>query len=301
MILAGIPAYNEEKTIARVILLTRKEVDMVVVCDDGSQDMTADIAEKLGAVVIKHDKNLGYGAAIRSIFQKGRELNADLVLTIDSDGQHSPEEIPRLLKPIQDGEADIVIGSRFLSKSDDGIPAYRRFGIKIITKMSNGSIKGKISDGQSGFRAYNRYAIQNLRLLENGMGASAEILMKASEQGFRIVEVPIGVKYEGVETSTHNPFTHALSVIATILKLIVEERPLFYLGIPGSVLFFAGAGLGIIFYYNYVTPPGHFLPGILFSSIALTLVGSLTLFAAVTLYAILRLTQKIQSNLKEDS
>lgn len=90
MIVAGIPAYNEEKTIAKVILLAQKHVDVVVVCDDGSQDLTADIAQRLGAIVIRHEKNRGYGAAVQALFEKARALNADLLLTLDADGQHDP-------------------------------------------------------------------------------------------------------------------------------------------------------------------------------------------------------------------
>ena len=114
LIVASIPAYNEEKTIARMILLAKKYVDMVVVCDDGSTDMTAKIAENMGAGVLRHKRNAGYGAAIKSLFGRARELGADIMITLDGDGQHDPNEIPLLLKPITEGIADIAVGSRFL-------------------------------------------------------------------------------------------------------------------------------------------------------------------------------------------
>lgn len=290
MIVAGIPAYNEEKTIARVVLLTQKHVDKVIVCDDGSTDFTADIAERLGALVIRHGKNSGYGAAIQSLFQKARMLDTDVFLTIDGDGQHSPEEIPRMIKAIQDEEADIVIGSRFLDEKKGQVPAYRRFGVKLITKMSNGNSKNKISDGQSGFRAYNRKAIQSLELLEHGMGVSAEILLKARDKGLKIIEIPATIKYEGLDTSTHSPWRHGLNVITTILRLVVEERPLFYLGIPGTVLFLGGLAFGFNFYFNYVS--GRFLSNDLFVALALILFGSLALMTAVNLFAIIRLSER---------
>ena len=211
MIIAGIPAYNEEKTIAKVILIAQKHVNAVVVCDDGSQDMTSDIAQGLGAIVIKHERNKGYGAAIRSILNKARTLNADLLLTLDADGQHDATEIPKLIQPILEGKADVVIGSRFLLRNNK-MPLYRRLGVKVLTKMTNGGNNGDgITDAQCGLRAYNRKALESLILDEDGMGISAEALMKANALGLVITEVPVEVSYEGLETSTHNPVKHGLT------------------------------------------------------------------------------------------
>ena len=281
MIVAGIPAYNEEKTIAKVILLAQRHVDKVIVCDDGSIDLTADIAQKMGAVVIRHSKNLGYGTAIQSLFDRARTLEADVMLTLDADGQHNPDEIPKLLKPVQGGEADIVIGSRFLEGTNSEIPRYRRVGIKLITKMSNGTLEGKISDAQSGFRAYNEKAIQTLELQENGMGLSAEVLLKAGEHNLKVKEVPIGTSYKGIDASTYNPVRHGLNVIAAILKLILYKKPLQFLGIPGTILFLLGVVIAIMFYHNYyfVWPP-RFIPIVFFSALALILAGTLAIFIA---------------------
>ena len=96
-IVAAIPAYNEEKTIARVILLSQRYVDRIVVCDDGSSDMTALIAERMGADVIRHEGNKGYGAAISNLFMVARKLNVDILVTLDADGQHNPEQIPQII------------------------------------------------------------------------------------------------------------------------------------------------------------------------------------------------------------
>jgi glycosyltransferase involved in cell wall biosynthesis len=290
VIIAGIPAYNEEKTIAKVVLLTQKHVDKVIVCDDGSTDFTGDIAERLGAIVIRNEKNLGYGAAIQSLFEKARALDADVFLTLDGDDQHDPEEIPRMIKELESREADIVIGSRFLSADKNNIPTYRRYGVKLITKMSNGGNGNKVSDAQSGFRAYNKKAIYNLELLENGMGVSAEILMRARDEGLKITEVPATIRYKDLDTSTQNPLRHGLNLIVTILRLVVEERPLVYLGIPGTVLFLSGLVIGFNFYFNYIA--GHFLPNDLFAAAFLILLGSLALMTAVNLYAIIRLSER---------
>lgn len=290
MIIAGIPAYNEEKTIARVVLLAQKHVDMVVVCDDGSSDFTAEIAQRLGAVVMRHERNMGYGAAVKTLFKKAKEMNADILLTLDADGQHDANEIPGLIQPIAEDKADVVIGSRFINPSNN-VPSYRRWGIRFLTKLSNGYKKRELSDAQSGFRAYNKKSIQELKLLENGMGVSAEILLKAREKGLRIAEVPVQVNYRGLETSTHNPIRHGLSVLSTIIRLVVEERPLFYLGVPGIVLLCIGLGFGIWTLQLFAIEK-RIVTNVALASLAFSLIGIFTLFTAITLYAILRLTQK---------
>ena len=289
MIIAGIPAYNEENSIAKVILLAQKHVDAVVVCDDGSQDLTADIAEKLGAIVVKHEKNMGYGAAIQTLFEKARALNADLLLTVDADGQHDAKEIPKLIRPILERKADIVIGSRFLQQNRD-MPLYRRFGIKVLTKMTNRSReKDTLTDAQCGFRAYNRKAIESLVLDEDGMGVSAEVLLKAGANALVVTEVPVEVQYKGLETSTHHPLKHGLGVISTIIKLVVEERPLLYLGIPGAALLSLGLffGLWTIQLY-YISEPHRIATNVALASVSFTLIGIFFIFTAITLYAILR-------------
>jgi len=288
LIIACIPAYNEEKTIAKVVMLAQKHVDMVVVCDDGSKDLTADIAQRLGATVIRHDGNSGYGAAIQSLFRKARELDADVMVTLDADGQHNPEETPRLIQPILDGEADIVLGSRFLGGHNDA-PAYRRFGIKLITKLSKRS--RKFSDALCGFRAYSRKAVESLNLNETGMGVSAEILLETEERGLRVTEIPVLVRYKGLDTSTHNPLRHGVSVITSIVRIVVEEKPLFYLGIPGAVFLVVGMFFGSWMLQIYASR-GYIETNIALASIAFVLIGLFVIFTAITLYAISRLARK---------
>lgn len=291
MIVAGIPAYNEEKTIARVVLMAQRHADVVVVCDDGSQDLTAEIAQKLGALVIRHERNMGYGAAIQSLFRKAQQLDADLLLTLDADGQHDAEDLPRLVQPILENKADVVIGSRFLQQNSD-MPLYRRLGIKVITKLANESGgKNAITDGQCGFRAYNRKAIGGLMLDEDGMGVSAESLFKAKALGLVVTEVPVEVHYKGLETSTHNPLKHGLGVISALVRLVVEEKPLIYLGIPGVALLCIGAFFGLWAVQLYATYR-YVVTNIALASLAFTMIGIFCIFTAITLYAILRATKK---------
>ena len=225
----GIPAFNEEKNIASIITKLKKISDSIIVCNDGSSDMTEEIAKEMGVIVISHDKNIGYGAAIRSLFEKAREMELDSLITFDADNQHRIEDINSVFQPINEGTADIVIGSRFLDEQTDGIPNYRKVGIKLITKVTNLSIKEKLTDSQSGFRAYNKKALKEILVSDEGMGVSTEILIKGSDLGLKIAEVPIKVYYEG-ETSTHHPVSHGTSVIVSTLKFTSISHPLKFWG-----------------------------------------------------------------------
>jgi glycosyltransferase involved in cell wall biosynthesis len=241
-IIVGIPAFNEEKNIAVLIIQLKKIADKIIVCNDGSTDLTSKIAEELGATVINHEKNLGYGAAIRSIFLKSKDLDGDILVTFDADGQHRIEDINRVINPIINGESDLVIGSRFLDESAKEVPRYRKAGIKLITKITNATIKKQLTDSQSGFRAYSKKVLNELNPSELGMGISTEILIKASAKNFRISEVPIKIVYDG-DTSTHNPISHGSSVLLSTIKFTSIEHPLKFYGIP-SMIFFA---IGLLF------------------------------------------------------
>jgi len=246
-VIVGIPAFNEEKNIAVSIIQLKKIADKIVVCNDGSTDLTSKIAEELGATVINHEKNLGYGAAIRSIFLKSKDLDGDILVTFDADGQHRIEDIDKVINPIINGKSDLVIGSRFLDENKKEVPSYRKVGIKVITKITNATIKKQLTDSQSGFRAYSKKILNELNPAELGMGVSTEILIKASAKNFRISEVPIKIIYEG-DTSTHNPISHGSSVLFSTIKFTSIEHPLKFYGIPSVILF----GIGLILTYYSV-------------------------------------------------
>ena len=295
-VVVGIPAFNEEQTIARVILEAQKFADKVIVCDDGSTDYTAKIAESLGADVIRHVKNGGYGASIRSLFERAHEYNADVFVTLDADGQHEPNEIPFVIKPIVEDKADVVIGSRFVDENGTAeMPLYRQLGAKLITKMVNGSAKNGVTDSQSGFRAYSHLALDRLNFFEDGMGASVEILLKASKTDLRIVEVPSTCKYNTgkVETSTENPLTHGIGVVFSLIRLIVEERPLLFLGIPSLLFLLAGAGFGLWMLQIYATQKA-IETNVALASFSFIIIGFFMLSTAITLYAITRIAEKVK-------
>ena len=289
-VIVGMPAFNEEKNLAPLILNIQKLGYTVLVCDDASTDLTSKIAEKLGAIVVKHERNLGYGAAIQSLFTKSRELNADILITFDADGQHDFKDIPKLILPISENKSDIVIGSRFLDDAEKKIPKYRKLGIKIITNVTNSTLKEKITDSQSGFRAYSKNVISKLNISDFGMGVSTEILIKSSSMGFNIMEVPIIIRY-GDETPTHNPVSHGTSVLFSTIKYTSIERPLAFYGIP-SVIFLI---IGIIFSYSaiqYYVEIGRLNPNLALIGASAFLIGIVFFITAILLFSLVSVVRE---------
>jgi len=282
-IVIGIPAYNEEKKIASIILKLKTISQNIIVCDDGSNDLTADIANELGAIVVKHEKNFGYGAAIKTIFLKSQEMKADILVTFDADGQHRIEDIQKVIQPIKNNTADIVIGSRFLENSKN-IPKYRKVGIKAITELTNIASGTKISDSQSGFRAYNQKVLEKIKPIESGMGISTEILIKAHKAGLQIAEVPIIVLYEG-DSSTHHPVSHGSSVIFSTLKYVAIERPLTFYGIPGVI--FLGLGLFFgVWAMKIFSEQGEIITNIAIVGVGGVILGTVLMITATILHSI---------------
>ena len=238
----GIPAFNEEKNIGSIVAKLKKKYDHVIVCDDGSSDMTGIIASSLGAHVVKHEKNLGYGSAIKTIFNEARKISGDVLVTFDADGQHQIAEIDFILQPILENKADIVIGSRFLGKTKN-LPKYRKIGIKTITGLTNVMTGSKITDSQSGFRAYTKKVLDEISPTESGMGISTEILIKASTKEIRITEIPITISYENNKHS-QEPISHGTSVIMSTIKHVAIERPLLYYGVTGLCFLIFGLIFG---------------------------------------------------------
>ena len=285
----GIPAYNEEKNIASIIIKLKKITDSIIVCDDGSSDMTSDISKNLGAIVITHKKNMGYGVAINSIFQKAKELNVDLLVTFDADGQHRVEDVEKVVEPIKNNTADLVIGSRFLDKKSN-VPNYRKIGIKVITKITNASIKKKLTDSQSGFRAYNKQVLSQISPSDTGMGISTEILIKSSSKGLRIMEVPVTILYSG-DTSTHNPVSHGTSVLLSTIKFTSIEHPLKFYGIP-SVIFLIIGGIFTTLAIQYYIDVGRLNSNLTLISGGTVLIGIIFLICAILLYSLVSVVRE---------
>ena len=286
MKIACIPAYNEESNIERLVKSSQNYVDTVIVCDDASTDNTAFMAKKAGAVVISHKTNKGYGAAIISLFNYARENNADVMVTLDGDGQHDPDQIPLLLNTITQHNVDVVIGSRFLNSNTES-PGYRKTGIKIITSAANYGTDLKVSDSQSGFRVYSKNAINEIHPTENGMSVSTEILLKISNKKLSLAEIPITVSYDG-DTSEHNPVSHGVSVLANTIKYVSIKHPLQFYGFPGIVLIGIGIILGGMFLDAYLNEQIIFY-GSLLGSVVLFLLGSILSVTAIILFSMANL------------
>ena len=290
LVIACIPAYNEDASIAKVIISTKPYAQKIIVCDDGSKDMTAVIAVSLGAEVIRHHKNEGYGASLRSLFKVARDLHADVMVTLDADGQHDPACIPNMLTPILNKDADIVIGSRFIGKGSEKIPGYRQNGIKLINRLAKSASYGEITDTQSGLRAYSKQAIELLRLSEYGMGASTEILIKAKENHLRISEVPTVITYDE-RSSCQDPISHGVDVVVSTIKQMSINKPLTFYGVPGLIFMMFGGVFWLVAFQSF-TVTRALSPSVIIIAMSLTIFGLMLTTTAVILWVLVSLVRE---------
>ena len=294
-VVIGIPAFNEEKNIAKIIVKLQKISDEIIVCNDGSTDLTKEISEKMGVEVINHPKNLGYGAGIRSIFLKASKMDTDILVTFDADGQHRIEDIESVIEPILKGDADIVIGSRFLkNENSKNVPKHRKIGIKAITKITDSVTDLKLTDSQSGFRAYRKNILKEIIPSDKGMGVSTEILIKSSKKKFKVKEVPIKILYEG-DTSTHNPVSHGVSVVFSTMKYTSIEHPLKFYGIPG-VIFLAIGLFFVLWTLQSFSETRQIITNISLIGIGSVILGTMLSMTSIMLYSLVSVVRERRSN-----
>jgi len=194
---AVMPAYFEEPRIAEAVLGVFPYVDAVIVVDDGSEDGTAEQARTTEATVLRHSLNRGQGAALRTGTEAALALGADIIVHIDAAGQHDPEAIASLTKPILSGHADIVFGSRFLGMEAEGMPVTRK-ALLMAARQFNALVLGvsrKVSDPQSGFRAMSADAARLIDFQQDRMAHCSEILRLVTRSGLRWQEVPTRIRY----------------------------------------------------------------------------------------------------------
>ena len=245
-VIVGMPLYNEEETVGSVVLQSLSHADEVLCVDDGSSDSSARIAHNVGATVKSHRANKGYGAALKSIFQYALEKDASALVILDSDGQHDPNDIPVLLEPILSGDADFVIGSRFVEGgSGDDMPAYRKLGVKVITAASNLTSDLSIKDTQSGFRAFSRNALDRIKLTQNGMESTLEMLEQCNEYGLAVKEVPTIIRYDVPKGSRFTAMSHGFTVLSYALISLSQKKPFLAFGLPGAGLVTLGSAIGM--------------------------------------------------------
>ncbi|MFA4645920.1 glycosyltransferase family 2 protein [Pyrococcus kukulkanii] len=204
-----IPAYNEGKRIGSVLSKIPDFVDEVIVVDDGSEDNTSEIARSFGANVIRLERNSGKGAALREGIKR---TSGDIIVLMDADGQHNPKEIPKLLEPIVQGNADFVIGKRIVKKGKR--PLIRKLSNWITSTLISLKVGERIEDSQSGFRAVKKEFIP--KITSDRYEVETEILIKAKKLGARIVEVPISTRYD-VETG-HFKLIDIVRFLQTLIK-----------------------------------------------------------------------------------
>ena len=211
-----IPAYNEEKTIGEVVRRAKRHPAQIIVVDDASSDNTSKMALMEGAKVYRHAVNRGLGGALGTGFKIALIENTDILITLDADCQHDPEDIPAIIRPIIDGQADVVIGSRFLSRQD--VPALRRLYNRAGNIVTLALFGVKTTDSQSGFRAFNKKAIESISIKSNRMEVSSEIIKEIGLRNLRMKEIPIKAIYTEYSLSKGQGF---IVGVKTFLKLLI--------------------------------------------------------------------------------
>mgnify|MGYP006283070337 FL=1 len=282
-VLALIPCYNEEATIASIVLKTKKYVDEVLVVDDGSADETVDIAKEVGAIVLTHKKNKGKAAAIKTGFLFALEHHYDYVITLDGDGQHNPKEIPLLLNKMVEDHVDISIGVRFGETTE--MPWWRKIGKRVLDYATSFGNGGFLTDSQSGFRGFNTNALKKItpRLSGDEFSVESEQLIRAHDYGLSVGNAHISCRYNGLgNTSTKGSTSHGFSVLSYVIWLVAEKRPLLFIGVPGFFFVILGLVMGIYTLQVYNQTHIFVIPYAIVVSIFVML-GALAMFMGLVL------------------
>jgi glycosyltransferase involved in cell wall biosynthesis len=274
-IIVIIPAFNEERFIGSVILKLKKFPVDIIVVDDGSTDETVSIAKMAGVVVFSQDINQGKGVALNTGFHAARESSPDVIVMLDADGQHLPDELPQIVKPILTGEADIVVGSRYIQNTSN-TPMIRRWGHRFINLATTLPSGVSVSDSQSGYRAFSRRAFELADFHSSGFSVESEMQFLAHEHGLKVMEIPITIRY--MDKAKRSPFSQGMTVLSGIFKLTGQYRPMLYFGVPGMALLIAGIGWGFIvvqrFEETHVLATGYAMICLLLSIIGLIMLST---------------------------
>ena len=239
-----IPAHNEEASVADVVHGLKRYVDEVIVINDGSTDRTVEFAEKAGARVVSHAMKRGLGLAIRHGYQEALAMGADIVVQIDADGQYTVEDVPKLVKPIIDGEADMMIASRVKGGIED-MPLGKRLGNRIGTFVTRTVSGAKITDAQSGFRAIRAELLRDIQPTSRYTYVQ-EMIICAAKEGWKVAEVPSYFKRRqyGPSRLIGSLFGYLGRAALITFRAVRDYRPMIFFGIPGLLLLLGGLALG---------------------------------------------------------
>ena len=294
-VMVGIPCYNEEVAIGSLVARASQYADRVVVLDDGSTDKTAEVARLVGADVLVHSANCGKGVALRDLFKYAARCGVDILVILDGDGQHNPDDIPKLVQPLMLDEADVVNGSRYLSGDRGKTPRYRRFGqvvLDLITRLGF-SRDVNVTDTQSGFRAFSMKAARTFQFNTDQLAIDSEMLMDAAKAGLRIKEVDISVRYDVGHSSAH-PVAHGVQVLAGVLRNIEFKKPLLAFTVPGLICIGIGVALAVYIvqgFYEWGRVPNG--PAILM--LLVIIVGTFLTLTGIILHSMASLTESLES------
>jgi glycosyltransferase involved in cell wall biosynthesis len=290
-VIAVIPAYNEERYIGSVVLKTRQYVDEVLVVDDGSLDATADIASAAGAKVIRLETNSGKGMALNTGFEAARAMQPKVVVTLDGDWQHCPEQLERVIAPVLKGEADVVIGSRYLEKTSD-VPVQRVLGHMGFGLLINSTSGVSVTDSQSGFRAFSTVALESFTFSSSSFSVESEMQYLAADFQLRVVEVPITIRY--VDKPKRSVIRHGLIVLDGVLRLIGQHRPLLWFGMPAFICLLIGA-VAALYATHQFNSANTLELGMILAAVILLFIGFLALFTGIVLHSMRALKLELRS------
>ncbi len=287
-----IPAFNEERFIGSVVVQAKSYADTVIVVDDGSSDKTADVAAAAGALVVQHETNKGKGVALNAGFSYARNLGADVVVTIDADGQHDAEEIFAVIEPVIRQQADIVIGSRYLVNRSD-VPQHRVWGHWVFNFLTNQVSGTAVTDSQSGFRAFSPRSLEKLSFSSAGFSVESEMQFIAGEHNLKLVEVPITIYYH--DAPKRSVWAHGLVVLNGVMRLAGQYRPLLFFGLSGMMMLMTGIAWGI-WVANIFRTTQQLAVGYALISVMLFIIGNIVLSTGIILHSIRGLLINLAEN-----
>ncbi len=292
-----IPCYNEELTIAEVVQLFRAQLPeaVIYVFDNNSSDQTSEQAQAAGAIVIR-ERRQGKGYVVQSMFQR---VEADIYVLVDGDGELPPEIVHSLIAPVLDGEADMVVGSRFHAQASGQFKRLNRMGNKVAVALLNFIFKTQLTDVLSGYRVFNRKFVKGIPLFGGGFEIETELTIKAVVRRYRVAEVPINVRRRARGSlSKINLFRDGFIILNTILALFRDYQPLTFFGLVGLFLIFAGLLLGLVAIFEVTRIALLFRPAFYASIILLVVAGMISLAVGLILHSIARRSQELEYQLQ---